>query len=164
MNPDDVLPLRDIHLPDPVSWWPPAIGWWLLLLLILLSLLAIYWLVKKISKPVLKKSAKEELDAVISAYEIHQNKQQVVKELSIAIRRIGISYLPRNSTAGIVGAQWYARLNQLANKDCLRTDVIQLLSVAPYQKSPEISDKQLRAVFRQTRKWLGALSREKADV
>ena len=38
MNPTvDVsqLPLRDIHLPMPVGWWPPALGWWLLAALVL---------------------------------------------------------------------------------------------------------------------------------
>ena len=28
------LPLRDLHLPEPVGWWPPAPGWWILLLLV----------------------------------------------------------------------------------------------------------------------------------
>ena len=27
--------LRDIRLPEPVSWWPPAPGWWLLSLVVL---------------------------------------------------------------------------------------------------------------------------------
>ena len=24
------LPLRDVHMPPPPSWWPPAPGWWML--------------------------------------------------------------------------------------------------------------------------------------
>ena len=41
MNPTvDVsqLPLRDIHLPAPIGWWPPALGWWLLAALVLAGL------------------------------------------------------------------------------------------------------------------------------
>jgi len=30
MNPDPLAPLRPLHLPDQIGWWPPAPGWWLL--------------------------------------------------------------------------------------------------------------------------------------
>lgn len=28
------LPLRDIHLPETIGWFPPAIGWWLLIIFV----------------------------------------------------------------------------------------------------------------------------------
>ncbi|MFT3755022.1 MAG: DUF4381 family protein [Pseudoxanthomonas sp.] len=35
------LPLRDVHLPPALPWWPPAPGWWILLVVLLLTAVAI---------------------------------------------------------------------------------------------------------------------------
>ena len=38
------LPLRDIHLPEVIGWWPPAIGWWILAAVVLLA--AVLWVLR----------------------------------------------------------------------------------------------------------------------
>ena len=45
MPTDALAQLRDIHLPLPPGWWPPAPGWWLLAALALagLAVLLRYW-------------------------------------------------------------------------------------------------------------------------
>ena len=42
LNPS-LLPLKDIHLPGAVLWWPPAPGWWVLAGLVLV-LMVIAWI------------------------------------------------------------------------------------------------------------------------
>lgn len=44
MAPDPLQQLRDIHVPEPPGWWPPAPGWWLLAML---ALVALAWLILK---------------------------------------------------------------------------------------------------------------------
>lgn len=43
--PDNLPELRDIHLPDGVSAFPPAYGWWVILALII-GFLLLYYLVR----------------------------------------------------------------------------------------------------------------------
>jgi len=164
MNPTDSLPLRDIHLPDPVSWWPPAMGWWFLLLFSLLLIWVLVVFIKYLRKPVLKKSAKAKIDEVINAYDKHRDKQLFIQQLSVGLRRIGISYLPRNESAGIAGKDWYEKINQLVNNNKLSDEIINLLSQGPYQLQPELDEELIKRVIQRTQLWVSALSREKSSV
>lgn len=47
-SPDPLAQLRDIHLPEPIGWWPLAIGWYILIALALfLASIIAHWLYKK---------------------------------------------------------------------------------------------------------------------
>ncbi|WP_031434265.1 DUF4381 domain-containing protein [Methylomarinum vadi] len=104
------LPIRDIHLPEAVSWWPPAIGWWLLLLLIPLLLFLLWRLYKRIIRRTAVKSAKKLLIA------IKQDKQSTdlekLQQLSTLLRRVAISLEPRDQCASLTGAAWLRYLDR----------------------------------------------------
>jgi flagellar biosynthesis/type III secretory pathway M-ring protein FliF/YscJ len=45
--PAEQLPLHDIHLPEPISFfWPLAPGWWLLLAFVLVLILVSIWILR----------------------------------------------------------------------------------------------------------------------
>ncbi len=157
MNPGETLPLRDIHLPDAVSWWPPAIGWWILLVLLLLLLAGLVVAIRKLLQPRLNKSARAEIEQVLNEYTQHADDQKMLQQLSSAIRRIGISYLTREQHAGLVGASWYQRINQLAPEQAFSAEMVALLIDAPYQKQPHIDAELVQQLVAQARSWVQAL-------
>ncbi len=133
MNPQAPdLPLRDIHLPPPVSWWPPAPGWWIVLALALLIPLVVLWLKRRPRMIRVQKAAATALQEVLQDYAQHRNPAQLLTELSALCRRIALSYCPRDQVAGLTGTAWGQTLNQLSRAPVLDDRSQQLLTQGAY--------------------------------
>ena len=40
---ENAIPLRDLHLPDAIGWWPLAPGWWGVLVILAVGLAYTTW-------------------------------------------------------------------------------------------------------------------------
>ncbi|MCW9046935.1 MAG: DUF4381 domain-containing protein [Gammaproteobacteria bacterium] len=151
------LPLRDIHLPDAVSWWPLAIGWWLLPLLVLLITFAIYKLIKykkQNRKIAYKKIALNELKNLRLHYKNNDNSVELIRAISALLRRIALSYLPREDIASLTGEQWIKQLNNLCSQNIFTDEIALQLESAPYMPQSNIDNKKLLATCES---WIQAL-------
>ena len=155
MNPGNAsLALRDIHLPEPVSWWPPAPGWWLVLIIVIGLLALIPFLIKWLRYKPINKTAMQAFQGIKDDYKNHQDKQQLVQQLSILLRRTCMSYVGRQQTASVTGQAWIAQLNQLSNENIFTNDIADTLLNAPYQPNNTIDSDQLLQLSQQ---WFDAL-------
>lgn len=130
---NEQLPLQDIHLPEAISGWPPAIGWWILLLLALLACVAAYYWYKKLTRKTPVKSARALLLNIKQAD--NADELDTLKQLSALVRRVSISVNPRADVASLTGKQWLNYLDQSVEGTPFSTGVGQYLSDAQYRKN-----------------------------
>jgi hypothetical protein len=127
------LQLRDIHLPDGVSWWPPAIGWWLLVVVIMVLLASFYLIRKWWRQGALLRSVNHEFLLVQSQYKNSGDHHQAVRDTSVLLRRIALAYHPRQQTAALTGDAWLALLDSHLSEQRFQSELGQSLINAPYQ-------------------------------
>ncbi len=142
LNPQ-ILNLRDIHLPEPISWWPMAPGWWMIFASILLIIIVVFISRKIYISKQLKRDIKHELENIKQQFQQTQNKSQLAKSLSILLRRASISYYPKADIAGLTGNDWLSYLddsntNSSANNR-FQSDIGQVLLSAPYLPDDTLS-------------------------
>ncbi len=125
------LPLRDIHLPDGVSGWPPAPGWWLLLAVLTMVTMAV-WAVRRLR---LRKQAMAELQRIEQSFAEHGDSQRLASECSVLLRRAALSRFPRHEVAGLTGDAWLAFLNQHGKTALFDGETAATLLHAPYEKN-----------------------------
>jgi len=112
MDPTE-LPLRDLHLPDPIGWWPLAPGWWILLVLAMTGLgwlLLKTWRMRQFNAP--RRYAMEEFATVEAEYLLHRNPVVLGRQLSELLRRGMLAYAPRHEVAGLTGETWLEWLDR----------------------------------------------------
>jgi len=131
MNGDPLAQLRDIHLPQAVSWWPPAVGWWLLLALALLLVFMGRWLWRRHQQAASKRAALAELAALQRLDPVQQ-----LPALSQLLRRCAVSWYPRQEVAGLTGERWLEFLDRSGHTQQFSQGVGQVLAAGPYQPAP----------------------------
>ncbi len=136
---DPLAQLRDIHLPEPISLWPPAPGWWLLLgLLIILALLG--WLIyRQYLRGANKRLALTELERITQQ---QQEGALQLQQLSKLLRWSALATHPRHQVAGLQDQAWLAFLNRFVSGEPFTQGHGQQLARGPYQKIPDSFDGQ----------------------
>lgn len=106
MDPEQI-PLRDLHLPEAIGWWPLAPGWWLLLLLLAFVLLVgLYRAFKRRQHNAPRRFALRELARYEAEYLEHRDVVTLGKQLSELLRRGMLAYAQRDEVAGLTGEKW----------------------------------------------------------
>jgi len=149
------LPLKDIHLPDPISFWPLAFGWWIVagivIFLIFLSLL----LFRKLSETTLKSEAKNKLQVIEKNFLETDDALVCLTEISALLRRITLSQKATDNVAGLTGEAWLQFLDQPLKTAEFSQGAGQILLTGPY--SLEVDKTQVMKLIQLSAKWVNVL-------
>lgn len=154
---EPTLQLRDIHLPEPVGWWPPAPGWWLAPIILTLLMAGLVWLVRHWRRVTPIKLARQELDAL--AADPDASPADKLRRLSILLRRVALTMYPRQEVAGLTGEDWLRWLDATLGAPRFSQGAGRLLAEAPYRPAPSGDVDELLAL---SRDWLRALAKTRA--
>ena len=169
-NSTQLLPLRDIHEPMPVSWWPLSPAMWGLIALSVLAVVAlIWWLQRRRKARRFYREALHTLDALERRYNEHCDLQRHLNEISIFLRRLLISRRNNRDISRLRGEAWCDYLNAIIYRSGVKQPVyfsnaeFRLMDKAVYRKTlanDQIDTVRLKQSMLQL---INALSLQKRD-
>jgi len=134
MDPEQI-PLRDLHLPEAIGWWPLAPGWWLVIALAVVVfgyLLRLY--LRKHARGAARRHALRQLSVLTVNFEKHRDAIEFSSQLSELLRRTMLAYAPRQEVAGLTGDAWLEWLDRDLDKPRFQSDTGRKLLELPYRR------------------------------
>lgn len=146
---ENALPLRDLHLPDAVGWWPLAPGWWAVIVVAAAALAYLSWRwyeAWQFHAP--RRHALRELARFESQYLEHRDPVVLAKQLSELLRRGMLAYAPREEVAGLTGEAWLRWLDRGMSVPYFHTEGGRSLLTLPYRNpDSDCSDVDIGALL-----------------
>lgn len=111
MSPE-ALPLRDVHLPPPVGWWPLAPGWWIVLGLCGLALAVAVWALLWRQRTRLRRLGLLRLREIATTSQESSSQAHFAAGLSVLCRQLALACDGENAAA-LTGPAWCTHLDAL---------------------------------------------------
>ena len=150
------LQLRDIHLPEPISWWPLAPGWWIALVILIILALLIVTIKKIRERKRTQKAALTELEKIRHFYQQDDDAVALIRSLSTLMRRASISFYPRHDASALTGDNWLSYLDNTARKKGFLHSDGKVLASAPYLPENHCPSINTEALLSLCEDWLRA--------
>ena len=149
-----LLNLKDIHLPPPVSFWPPAPGWWVLVVLLISSLFICgVWFYRQHKK---RKPKNEALKILKDLQTTHKNSHDdlaSLRNLSNLIRRTALTYYKNDTVASLQGYAWLEFLDKTGKTKEFSQGVGKVLGNEVFKRKV---NPDMNALFLLVKKWISS--------
>jgi hypothetical protein len=140
---DRLADLRPYHLPDPISWWPPAPGWWLLaFVLIGLVAAAAYFALRWHRRCAPARAALRELSHLRATPPGAIAAPAFAASVFQILRRFAIVRFSARDVAGLTGAAWLVFLDEHGGGE-FRNSFGGDLADLPYRRSGSVDRARL---------------------
>ena len=144
--------LRDIRLPDEISWWPIADAWWLLAIVTVL-VIAITGLLIVRRRRSLRFNAMRELQLLRNDEQLQQQPLMLAARAGELLKRIVLRNPNDQSSASLSGDQWSQLLAE--EPGAMDSTVAEFIAVAPYaSQQTGASAPSVASILDATERWI----------
>lgn len=132
------IPLRDLHLPAEIGWWPLAPGWWVIIGILtagvcwLLYRAYLNWRADRARRVALR-----QLVYLSEEYQSTGNATELAIKLSELLRRAVLAYASRAEVAGLTGEPWLDWLDRGLDAPLFTDGPGQSIESLPYRAPAE---------------------------
>ncbi len=144
--------LRPNYLPDPVSYWPLAIGWWFIIGCLFIAICIVILLtIRSYRKNRYRSVGLKKASLIFQQYNSHGQKRQFAHECNRLLKLVALKAFPRQDIAQLNGEEWLDFLYRSSGNPLFKSPEASALGSDRFKPDQELNVEQLHKL---TKSWI----------